>query len=166
MTVEFFNILSQSFSEKFPESVSALAAVISTFGVWFVWSQLSLQKSIAQLQFEDGLEREYRELVARIPTKALLDSDLAEDEYRETLDEFFRYFDLSNRQMALRKDGRIGDATWANWRSGIRFNMSLPAFNRAWGEISSRTAEHADEFFSELRRLHAERYETDPKRWK
>jgi hypothetical protein len=68
-----------------------------------------------------------------------------------------------NRQVALRKEGRIGVTTWANWVSGIRFNLSLPAFSRAWGEIKSRTEENADEFFSELR-LFEESNFADPKR--
>lgn len=121
-----------------------------------------LAKNIAQLQFEDTLEKEYRELVSHIPTKALLDSDLTEDEYRQTFDELFRYFDLSNRQVALRKEGRIGKITWANWVAGIRFNMSLPAFSRAWCEIKLRTADHANEFFSELRALEESHFASDP----
>ena len=150
---------------KLPEWISAIAAFLSMCGVLLVWKQLRLTKSIAQLQFEDTLEKEYRELVSNIPTKALLDSDLTEDEYRQNFDELFRYFDLSNRQVSLRKDGRIGKATWANWLSGIRFNMSLPAFTRAWGEIKSRTEEHAGEFFSELRMLEELKFDSDPKFW-
>lgn len=133
--------------------VSAVAASVSAIAVLFAMLQLRATKVIAQLQFEDALEREYRELVARIPTKALLDSDLNEQEYRETFDEFFRYFDLSNQQAALRKAKRIGDVTWKNWRSGIQFNLKLPAFARAWSEIKSRTSDQADEYFSELRGL-------------
>jgi hypothetical protein len=153
MTLEVCELLLSSFKGKAPEWISAVAAAISTVGVWFVWKQLSLAKRIAQLQFEDTLEKEYRELISQIPTKSLLDSDLTDEEYKQTFDEFFRYFDLSNRQVALRKEGRIGNETWANWLSGIQFNMSLPAFRRAWSEVKLRTSEHADEFFSELREL-------------
>ncbi|MEQ1658854.1 MAG: hypothetical protein ABL896_08755, partial [Hylemonella sp.] len=137
------------------------AAAISTVGVWFVWKQLSLAKRIAQLQFEDALEKEYRELIAGIPIKALLDSDLSEEEYLKSFDEFFRYFDLSNKQAALWKEKRIGKVTWDNWRSGIRFNLSLPAFSKAWGEVKSRTVDHADEFFSELRGLEESGFSAD-----
>ena len=155
--------LTQFMGGKLPEWIAAIAAIISMCGVLLVWKQLRLTKNIAQLQFEDAIEKEYRELVSGIPTKALLDSDLTEEEYGKTFDEFFRYFDLSNRQVALRKDGRIGVATWVNWVSGIRFNLSLPAFGRAWGEIKSRTEENADEFFSELRLLEESSF-ADPKR--
>lgn len=93
-------------------AVSATASLLSALAVFFAMLQLKATKRIAQLQFEDAIEKEYRELVSDIPTKALLDSDLTEEEYRKTFDEFFRYFDLSNWQVALRKDGRIGDAAW------------------------------------------------------
>ena len=163
MDFEICNFLYKSFVDKTPEWISAFAAVISTVGIWFVRKQLMLTKNIAQLQFEDTLEKEYRDLVSGIPTKALLDSDLNEKEYADALDEFFRYFDLSNRQIELRKEGRIGDSTWENWRLGIKFNMSQPAFKRAWSEIKTRTEEHAKEFFSELRTLEDSAYRDDPR---
>jgi hypothetical protein len=158
-SIEF---LTQAMAGKLPEWISAIAAFLSMCGVLLVWKQLILTKSIAQLQFEDTLEKE---LVSNIPTKALLDSDLTEEEYRQNFDELFRYFDLSNRQVSLRKDGRISEATWVNWLVGIRFNMSLPAFAKAWGEIKSRTEEHAGDFFSELRMLDALKFDSDPKSW-
>ncbi len=144
-------------------AISAVATLISACAVFFAMLQLKATKNIAQLQFEDSLEKEYRELVCKIPTKALLDSDLSDEEYGKSFDEFFGYFDLSNRQVELRKEGRIGDATWQNWCIGIRFNMSLPAFKKAWGEIKSRTNDHANEFFSELRKLEESDFKSDPK---
>lgn len=163
MPSEILEFLIQSITQKMPEWISALAAVVSMFGIWFVRQQLVMTKDIAQLQFEDALEKEYRDLVSSIPTKALLDSELTEQEYEETFDEFFRYFDLSNRQVELRKEGRIGDATWSNWRLGIKFNMSQPSFKKAWGDVKVRTEDHAAEFFSELRKLVASGYCRDPK---
>ena len=156
----------KSFQDKSPEWISAIAAVVSVFGLLLVWRQLSLTKKITQLAFEDALEKEYRDLVAEIPTKALLDSDLDADQYRKTFDEFFRYFDLSNTQIILRRRNRIGLETWNSWRLGMKFNFSLPAFERAWAEVAMRTNDHATEFFSELRKLHAEKFLTDPKNWK
>ena len=157
-------------------SLSALLSIASVVAVFLVWEQLKQNrrqlelsttelvqtKNIAQLQFEDALEKEYRELVVKIPTKALLDSDLDEDEYHEVFDEFFRYFDLSNRQVALRMNDRIQDETWNNWQAGIRFNLSLLSFNRAWAEIENRTGERADGFFSELRNFEDSKF-ADPK---
>ena len=166
MIRETFSFLINSFADKTPEWISAFAAVVSAAGVFLVWQQVKITKSISQLQFEDLLEKEYRDLAARIPTKALIGFGLSPVEYTEAFDELFRYFDLSNKQVMLRKQGRIGDATWDSWRVGIKFNLSLPVFEKAWHEIKLRTHEQADEFFSELRKLEDEKFSLDPKSWK
>lgn len=161
MQIDILKFLTEAMGGKLPEWIAATAAFVSMIGLWFIRSQLKLTEGIARLQFEDSLEKEYRELIAGIPIKAFLDSDLSEDEYRNSFDEFFRYFDLSNKQAALWKEKRIGKVTWDNWRSGIRFNLSLPAFSKAWGEVKSRTVDHADEFFSELRGLEESGFSAD-----
>ena len=158
----------KSFQDKSPEWISAIAAVVSVLGLLLVWRQLSLTKKIIQLAFKDVLEKENRDLVAKIPTKALLGSDLYADQYREIFDEFFRYFDLSNTQIILRRRDRIGLETWNSWRLGMKFNFSLPAFDRAWAwaAVAMRTDGQATEFLSELKRLHHEKFITDPRDWK
>ena len=166
MMGDVFYWFTKSFQDKPPEWISAIATVISVFGLLLVLWQLSLTKKIAQLAFEDALEKEYRDLVAKIPTKALLDADLDEDQYRDTFDDFFRYFDLSNTQTALRMRNRIGLEIWNSWRLGMKFNFSLPAFDRAWKEVAMRTDDKATEYFCELKQLHAENFLTDPKHWK
>lgn len=152
--------------DRKPEWISALAAVVSAVGVVFVYWQLEITKSIAQLQFEDTLEKEYRDLAARIPTGALIGGELSSRQYRAAFDEFFRYFDLSNKQVMLRKHGRIGESTWKNWRSGIQFNLSLPGFKKAWTDVKEQTSPQKSEFFSELRKLEEENFQFDPKSWK
>ena len=142
------------------EWVSAGASTIAAIGVIFAFSQLRISKNIAQLQFEDGLAKEYRELVSQIPTKALLGQKLSEDEYQNSFDELYRYVDLSNEQVSLRQRGRISEAVWISWCSGIKTNLALPSFNRAWLEIQKRCTS-----FQELRRLEAEGYKIDPKFW-
>jgi hypothetical protein len=143
-----------------PEWVSAIASTVAAVGVIFAFGQLRVSKDIAQLQFEDGLAKEYRELASRIPTKALLGQPLSEDEYEESFDEFYRYVDLSNEQVSLRKRGRIGEGVWQYWCSGIQANLALPPFRRAWSEIQDQCSS-----FQELRRLEAEEFKLDPKCW-
>lgn len=143
-----------------PEWVSAFASTVAAVGVFFAFGQLRVSKDIAQLQFEDGLAKEYRELVSRIPTKALLGHDLSEKEYQDSFDEFFRYVDLSNEQVSLRQRGRISKTVWRYWSAGIQGNLSLPPFKRAWAEIQSQSTS-----FQELRRLEAEGFQHDPKDW-
>ena len=129
-------------------AVSAIANAITAVGVFAALWQLRVTKVIAQLQFEDALAKEYRDLAARIPTKVFFRAHLTEMEYKGTRDEFYRYVDLTNAQISLRLQGRIGQRVWESWCEGIRFNLNLPAFAKAWGEIKDRTAS-----FQELRAL-------------
>jgi hypothetical protein len=144
-----------------PQWVSALAAVVSACGLFLAFWQLKLMKRVADTQFEDNLAREYRELAARLPTKAMLGEELTEDEHKQALDEFIHYIDLSNEQAFLRQCKRISLATWVNWRDGIRSNLQRPAFARAWKEIKDRSGN-----FAELHRLESEQFESDPADWK
>jgi len=143
-----------------PEWTSAIASTVAAIGVFFAFGQLRVSKNIAQLQFEDGLAKEYRELASRIPTKALLGQALPDNEYDEAFDEFYRYIDLSNEQVSLRQRGRIGSAVWTYWSSGIKTNLALPSFSRAWLDIQNQSTT-----FQELRRLVAEEFNVDPKSW-
>ena len=153
--------LTTALNGKLPEWISAVGAVAAVLGVGFVWRQIKLTKEIAQLQFEDGLAKEYRELASRIPTKALIGAGLSPHQYSDTFDELFRYIELSNEQIALRARGRIGDQTWAQWSEGISFNMRLPAFNRAWADVQR----DAPTQFSELAKFLSGRLSMDPKSW-
>ncbi|KGH27937.1 hypothetical protein P353_16885 [Comamonas testosteroni] len=143
-----------------PDWVSAAASTVAAVGVVFAFGQLRVSKDIAQLQFEDGLAKEYRELASRIPTRALLGQPLPEDQYQRSFDEFYRYVDLSNEQVSLRQRGRIGEVVWRYWCSGIQANLALPSFKRAWLEIQSQSNS-----FQELRRLESEAFKVDPKTW-
>lgn len=54
-----------------PEWISAVASVVAAVGVIFAFGQLRVSKNIAQLQFEDGLAKEYRDLASRIPYQSV-----------------------------------------------------------------------------------------------
>lgn len=141
-------------------TVAALATCVTAAGVWYAHRQLQSSREIAQLQFEDALAKEYRDLANRLPPAAHLGEELYGLRYRETFDEFFHYVDLSNQQVLLRGRGRIGQSTWEYWRDGIQWNLSLPAFRRAWEEVKAKS-----ESFQELRRLEREGFLTDPLSW-
>jgi hypothetical protein len=154
--------------------VSATFSIASVIAVFLVWQQLQQNqrqlelntaeleqtKKIAQMQFEDGLVKEYRELANRIPTKALLGLGLAPAQYAASFDELFRYIDLCNDQISLRARERISAEVWNSWCDGIQTNLSLPVFSRAWSEIKSKTSS-----FAELRRLEQD-FTVDPVSWK
>lgn len=143
-----------------PDWVSAVANAVTALGVALAFWQLVLAKKVAQSQFEDALSKEYRELASRIPTKALLGRGLAQQEYDSAFDELYRYIDLSNEQVALREKRRISKETWVNWSSGIKANLSLPVFARAWKQIQEET-----DSFQELRRAQEEGFKFDPVSW-
>jgi hypothetical protein len=143
-----------------PEWISAIAAAVVAVGVLFAFKQLRLSKNIAQLQFEDSLAKEYRNLINGIPAIALLGEDLSEEKYQELFDQLFRYIDLTNEEVSLRQRKRISEEVWQYWLSGIQMNLRLPAFHRAWTEIKGKS-----ESFQELRRLENEAFKIDPAKW-
>jgi hypothetical protein len=132
-----------------PNWISATANCVMAIGVRLVLWQIWLTTKLATTQFEDSMAKEYRELAAKIPTKALLGEDLTDEEYHEAFDEFYHYIDLSNEEAFLWKRGRISAETWTYWLDGIKSNLSMPAFKKAWMEIK----EKAKDSFHELRDL-------------
>ena len=131
------------------EAVGLLSGIATTVGVPVAAWQLVLAKRQGVTSFEDSVVKEYRELAASLPTKALLGEPLTDAEQQAALDEFYRYFDLCNHQVFLHQQRRITDRAWAFWRDGILSNMKRPAFARAWADVSAR----ANGDFSELRGL-------------
>ena len=138
------------------------ASVATAIGVFFAAFQLLHTRRRAITSFEDSLATEYRDITGRLPTEALLGEILTPDVQKANFHEFYRYFDLTNSQIFLRQSGRIGKKTWKFWAEGIQTNLARPAFANNWGEISRR----AGSDFSELRRLIAEGFKRDPRRWR
>jgi hypothetical protein len=141
--------------------VGSLASVATAIGVFVAGWQIRLAKQLARTQFEDTLTKEFREIIWKIPVDALIGLELSEDKYRETRDDFFRYIDLSNEQVFLRKNNRISKATWELWRDGMKAFLARPSFNRAWREFR----EASPDIFKELRRLEDEHFKKDPCTW-
>lgn len=129
--------------------LSMASGFATAVGVIVAAWQLILTKRIASTSFEDALVKEYREIAATLPIKALLGEALSDMEHVDKLDEFYRYFDLCNHQIFLRSTGRISKKTWVFWEDGMASNFARPAFYRAWSEIASR----ANGDFIELKRL-------------
>ena len=143
-------------------TVSDIASIATALGVGVGAVQLIISQRQTVTAFEDSLNHEYRKLVSTIPTQALLGEDLDQEAHEKHLDEFYHYFDLCNSQVFLRQKKRISKKTWDFWCDGIRSNLERPAFRRAWTNIGVR----AGDDFSELKKLIAEGYQTDPKSWK
>lgn len=141
------------------EWISAVGSVATAVAVAIAVWQLAEGRKQARTQFEDSLSREYRDLAQRIPVKALLGEPLDESEYAKAHDELYRYIDLSNEQVFLRQNNRVSVETWKNWASGMRANLALPAFDKAWLEVKER----APGSFQELRWLEETGFKGDPR---
>ena len=141
--------------------ITAAGAAATGYAAWVAAGQLRESREQARTLFEDSLAREYRDLIQAIPTRALLGERLVGKPFERAFDELYRYVDLSNEQAFLRQKKRVSKATWQNWSTGMASNFALPTFEDAWCKISDR----APGSFAELRRLHAEGFDTDPATW-
>ncbi|MFL6197754.1 MAG: hypothetical protein ACJ76J_01120 [Thermoanaerobaculia bacterium] len=141
---------------------AAIGSVATALGVFAAVLQIRESKRQAVTAFEDSMSSQYRDLVQRIPVEALLGENLEEPVYRENLNEFYHYIDLTNEQIFLRARDRITPETWQNWCDGIRTILAKPAFARAWQEVSQRSPGS----FEELRRLIDSGYTEDPVKWR
>ena len=140
---------------------TAIGSVATAIAVIVAVLQLHAAAKVSRTSFEDALAREYREIARELPMKALLNEELENDDFQLALPRFFQYLDLSNQQVFLRANGRIGRITWREWCEGIRFNLSRTAFRAAWEHLKERDSKT----FNELRRLEQERFELDPRSW-
>jgi hypothetical protein len=129
--------------------IAALASLATAVGVLVAARQLALSKQQARTDFEDQLNAQYRELVRQLPVEALLGEPLTPAVQASHLGAFYHYFDLSNEQAFLWRQGRVSRGTWDNWVEGIEQNLRRPAFSAAWVEVSTR----APESFNDLRTL-------------
>lgn len=112
--------------------------------------------------FEDSLTKEYREIIRRIPYKALIGDDLCESDKITAYNEVYNYMDLCNEQIFLRMSGRVREKTWNNWQEGMLTNFSLKVFDRASQEIFSKLKNN----FKELKKVQESGYKSDPIKWK
>lgn len=64
---------------------TTIANIATAVGVLLAAWQLWLSRKQSITTFEDSFSREYRELAAKLPTKALLGQPLSEDKYKGTL---------------------------------------------------------------------------------
>ena len=145
------------------EGWSAIGSAATAVTVAFTALQIALSRRHERTEFEDGLVKEYRELLAILPPEVLLQLPEADDPelVRKHLPVYYRYFDLCNEQIFLRQKGRVRKDTWREWRSGIVENLERSGFRAAWALVEKQT-----DSFAELRALRR-KCDVDPKsrRW-
>jgi hypothetical protein len=87
------------------ETLAALANIATAAAVVVGAWQLVLVHRLSVTNFENTFSKEYRELAAKLPTKALLGEEFTDDEHAKHFDEMYHYFDLCNEQAFLRSLG-------------------------------------------------------------
>ena len=139
---------------------TALGVIATAIGIFYTRSWLKHTQLQGVTSFEDGLNREYRELTRAIHPNVLLDdaNNLTEEQYIASFPALYHYLDLCNEQVFLRQQGRISDATWMSWRDGIQSNLHRQAFARAWADVQDRSTN-----FTELRWLEQTQFAHDPR---
>lgn len=136
------------------ELIQSVASIATAIGVGIAAWQLRMAKQQEESKFEESFAETYRRIAEQLPLEALLGQALDESQLQASLRVFYNYFDLSNEQLFLAKEGRFRRSTWANWREGIEQHLARPAFQQAWQSLSP----HLDGSFDDLRAwLHDER---------
>ncbi|ALF60781.1 hypothetical protein [Psychrobacter urativorans] len=128
------------------------------FAVYQFWINTQQSKTT----FEDSISKEYRDIFKNIPYSALIGKTLIDEEVNQATNGIYNYMDFCNEQIFLRKTGRVRKDTWNNWQEGMCTNFLLPIFV----SVSKEVFEELPNIFTELRRVMAENYSTDPKKWK
>jgi hypothetical protein len=128
----------------------AIGSVATAILVLITWQQVRqlkeqvrLSREQATTSIEDHLTQQYREVMRDIPIDIWLGSELKElapnpERQNQCRDAIYRYIDLSQEQAFLHRRKRVTQETWIEWRSGIRSNMELPAFQEVWAQIEKK----------------------------
>lgn len=136
-----------------------LSMCFTALGVGVLGIQIYLMRRQVQTQFEDSMSEEYRALIKEIPANVLMGHEKADED--KIAEYIYNYLDLSNYQVFLRMNGRIGKKTWKFWRDGIQDNLKLPVFEEVWEKVKS----DSPNCFYELTKLEKD-FSKDPKKWK
>lgn len=138
-----------------------IANLATAFGVILAVYQLKVARTQSVVEFEDSLNKEYRELLKELPTNIILGGDISKEEIEKNINIFYRYIDLTNEQIYLRMKNRITKSTWRSWEEGIRLNFSIFGFEAAWKQIR----QYDENRFNDLHKLLSEKSPSDPRKW-
>jgi len=141
---------------------NSTVSIFTTIGVLVAAFQLRVSSEIAQSEFEDSIDQQYRELAKGIPVDALIGKSVSEDKKELTRELIYNYLDLCNEQIFLRKKKRVRKDTWTDWCSGIELNLEKSEFNKVWSEIKLE----APKTFTFLEKLETSGFREDPLKWK
>ncbi|RBP48817.1 hypothetical protein [Arenicella xantha] len=140
---------------------NSIVSIFTAIGVLLAAFQLRVSSKIAQSEFEDSIDQQYRELAKDIPVDALIGKAVAEDKVEFTRELIYNYLDLCNEQVFLRRKKRVRKDTWIDWCSGIESNLGKREFKKVWTEIKRESPKT----FTFLERLEESEFKEDPSQW-
>jgi len=140
----------------------SIVSIFTAVGVLVAAFQLRVSSKIAQSEFEDSIDQQYRELAKDIPVDVLIGKAVSEDKKEFTRELIYNYLDLCNEQVFLRKKKRVRKDTWVDWCLGIKSNLAKIEFNEVWSEIK----QEAPGTFTFLEKLESSKFTDDPINWK
>ena len=141
---------------------NSTVSIFTTIGVLVAAFQLRVSSIIAQSEFEDSIDQQYRELAKDIPVDALIGKTVPSEKKEYTRELIYNYLDLCNEQTFLRKNKRVRRGTWVDWCSGMQSHLSKVEFVNVWTEIK----EEAPKTFTFLEQLEKSQFQGDPSKWK
>lgn len=140
----------------------SLVSVATAIGVLVAAFQLRTNSKIAQSEFEDSIDQQYRDLARGIPVDALIGKSVSEDKKEMARELIYNYLDLCNEQVFLRRKKRVRKDTWVDWCAGMEANLSKQEFEKVWSEVKIE----APQTFTFLERLEKNKFIGDPLKWK
>lgn len=112
---------------------NSLVSLATAAGVLIAAFQLRISSKIAQTEFEDSIDQQYRQLSKDIPVDALIGKSVSEEKKDMTRELVYNYLDLCNEQIFLRKRRRIRKDTWTDWCNGIASNIKKSRSSKECG---------------------------------
>jgi len=140
---------------------NSIVSIFTAIGVLVAAFQLRVSSKIAQSEFEDSIDQQYRELAKEIPVDALIGKTVSDDKIELTRELIYNYLDLCNEQIFLRKKKRVRKDTWADWLTGIESNLAKSEFKKVWSEIKLESPKT----FTFLEKLEESKFSEDPAKW-
>lgn len=141
---------------------NSLVSIATAVGVLIAAFQLRTSSKIAQSEFEDSIDQQYRDLARGIPVDALIGKSVSEEKKELTRELIYNYLDLCNEQIFLRRKNRIRKDTWVDWCTGMESNLSKKEFAKIWVEVKTESPKT----FTFLERLEKDKFIGDPLKWK
>ena len=140
---------------------TSVASIATAIGVFVAAYELRETQKIAQTEFEDSLDQQYRELARDIPVDALIGKTVSVEKKEITRELIYNYLDLCNEQISLRAKKRIRKDSWLDWSLGIKAHLEKTEFKTIWEEIKAESPGT----FTFLEKLEKTNYSKDPAQW-